>query len=80
MHSVILRSAFLKRFVIKLVFLPMYVKGAHFCVVLSGFWLGVMVGCLGVGALCVCVCVDQEPIVQHDVVDGVQFLFVFIML
>ena len=53
MRSVILRSAFLKRFVIKVVSLPMYVKGAHFCVVLPGFWLGIMVGCLGVGAMCV---------------------------
>jgi len=26
------------------------------------------------------VCVDQEPIVQHDVMDGVQFFFVFIIL
>ena len=34
-------------------------------------------GCLGVGAVCVCVCVDRETIVQHDVVDGVQF-FVFL--
>ena len=51
-RSVILRSAFLKRFVIKVVSLPMYVKGAHFCVVISVFWLGTMVGCLGVGAMC----------------------------
>jgi len=35
----------------------MYVNGAHFCVVVSVFWLGVIVGCLGVGAMCVCVCV-----------------------
>jgi len=77
-RSVILRSAFLKRFVIKVVSLQMYVKGAHFCVVLPGFWLGVMVGCLGVGAMCVCV--DQELILQHDGVDGVQFFFVFVML
>jgi len=26
------------------------------------------------------VCVDREPIVQHDVIDGVQFFFVFIIL
>ena len=30
--------------------------------------------------MCVCVCVDQEPIVQHDVMDGVQFFFVFVIL
>ena len=39
-----------------------------------------MLGCLGVGVVCVCVCVDQEPIVQHDVMDGVQFFFVFVIL
>ena len=27
-----------------------------------------------------CVCVYQEPIVPHDVVDGVQFFFIFFML
>ena len=53
MRSVILMSVFLKRFVIKVVSLLMYVKGAHFRVVVSGFWLGVMVVCLGVGAMCV---------------------------
>ena len=53
LRSVILRSAFLKRFVIKVVSLPMYMKGAHFCVVVSVFWLEVMVGCLGAGAMCV---------------------------
>ena len=52
-RSVILRSVFLKRFVIKLVSLPMYVKGAHFRVVVSVFLVGVMVFCLGVGAMCV---------------------------
>ena len=52
--SVILRSVFLKRFVIKVVSLRMYVKGAHFCVVLSVFRLGVMVCCLREGAMCVC--------------------------
>jgi hypothetical protein len=31
-----------------------------------------------VGGLCVCVC--RESIVLHDVVDGVQFFFVFFML
>ena len=36
----ILSSAFLRRFVIKLVSLPMYVKGIHFCVAVSVFWLG----------------------------------------
>ena len=76
-RSVILSSAFLKSFVIKVVSLPMYVKGAHFCVVITVFWLGVMVVCLGWG---LCVCVDREPIVQHDVVDGVQFFFVFVIL
>ena len=25
-------------------------------------------------------CVDRECIVQHDVMDGVQFFFVFVML
>ena len=53
MRSVILRSVFLKRFVIKVVSVPMYVKGGHFCVVVSVFWLEIMVGCLGVGAMCV---------------------------
>ena len=52
-RRLILISAFLKIFVINMVSLPMYVKGAHFCVVLSGFWLGVMLGCLGVGCVCV---------------------------
>ena len=42
----------------------------------SGFWLGVTVGCLGVG----CVCVYREPIVPYDVVDGAQFFFIFVML
>jgi len=37
-RSLILRSAFLKRFVIKVVSLPMYVKGAHFGVVVSVFF------------------------------------------
>ena len=44
----ILSSVFLKRFVMKVVSLPVHVK-----VVVSVFWLDVMVGCLGVG-LCVC--------------------------
>jgi len=35
-------SAFLKMFVIKVVSLPTYVKGAHLCAVLPGFWLGVI--------------------------------------
>ena len=26
------------------------------------------------------VCVDRESIVQHDVVDGIQFFFVFVIL
>jgi len=39
-RSVILRSAFLKRFVIKVVSLPMYVKGAHFCVAVPVFLVG----------------------------------------
>ena len=76
MRRVILMSVFLKMFVIKVVSLPKYVKGAHLCVVFSGFWLGVTVGCLGVG----CVCVYQEPTVPHDVMDGVQFFFIFVML
>jgi len=54
-RRVILMSAFLKMFVIKLVSLPKYVKGAYLCVVFSGFWLGVAVGCLGVGCVSVCV-------------------------
>jgi len=48
-------SAFLKMFVIKVVSLPKYVKGAHLCVVLPGFWLGVIVACLRVGGMCVCI-------------------------
>jgi len=75
-RNVILRSVFLKRFVIKVVSLPTYVKGANFCAVVSVFWLGVMVGCLGEGAMCV----DRESIVQHDVMDSVQFFFVFVIL
>jgi hypothetical protein len=75
---VILMSAFLNMFVMKLVFLPKYVKGAHLCVMLPGSWLGVAaLGCFGVEGLCVCVC--RESIVLHDVVDGIQF-FVFFML
>ena len=54
-RRVILMSAFLKMFVIKLVSLPKYVKGVHLCVVFSGFWLGVAVGCYGVGCVSVCV-------------------------
>ena len=42
----------MKRFAIKVVSLTMYVKGAHFYVVVCVLWLGVMVGCLGVAALC----------------------------
>ena len=75
MRIAIVRSAFWKRFVIKLVSLPMNVKGAHFCVVVSVFRFAVMVGCLGVGAMCV-----WEHIVQHDVMDIVQFFFVFVIL
>jgi len=71
-------SAFLKMFVIKVVSLPTYVNGAHLCAGLPRFWLGVIVSCLGVRGMCVCV--YREPIVQHDVVDGVQFLFIFVML
>ena len=44
MRRVILMSAFLKMFVIKVVSLPKYVKGAHLCVFFSGFWPGVVVG------------------------------------
>ena len=65
-------------FVMKAVSLPKCVKGAHLCVMLPGSWLGVAaVGCLGVASLCVCVC--RESIVLHDVVDGIQFFFVFSM-
>ena len=78
MRRVILMSAFLKMFVIKLVSLPKYVKGVHLCLVFSGFLLGVAVGCLGVG--CVFVFVYREPIVPHDVMDGVQFFFIFVVL
>ena len=39
----ILMSAFLKMFVTKVVSLPTYVKRAHLCAVLPGFWLGVTV-------------------------------------
>jgi len=69
-------TAFLKMFIIKVVSLPKCVKGAHLCVVFSCLWLGVAVGCLGVG----CACVYRQPIVPHDVVDGVQFFFKFVML
>ena len=58
-RRMILMSAFLKMFVIKVFFLPKYVKGAHLCVVFSVFWLGVAVGCLGVGCVCVCVCIGN---------------------
>jgi hypothetical protein len=46
-------SAFLSMFVMKVVSLPKYVKGAHLCVVmLPGSWLGVAaIGCVGVGGL-----------------------------
>jgi len=57
-RRVILMSPFLNMFVINVVSLPKYVKGAHLCVALSGFWLGVAVGCPGVGCVCVCVCVS----------------------
>ena len=56
MCSVILRSNFLKRFVIKVVSLPMYVKGAHFFVVMSVFLVGGH-DRLSWGGGCVCVCV-----------------------
>ena len=39
-RSVIFGSAFLKKLVIKVVSLPMYVKGAHFCLVVSVFGWG----------------------------------------
>ena len=48
-------SVFLKMFVMKVVSLPTYVKGAHFCEVLPCFWLEGMMGGLGVGGKCVCV-------------------------
>ena len=51
-------------------------EGGPFMCSFSGFWLGVTVGCLGVG----CVCVYREPIVPYDVVDGAQFFFIFVML
>ena len=54
----ILMSALLNMFVMKVVSLLKYVKGAHLCAMLPGFWLGVVaVGCLRVRGLCVCVCV-----------------------
>jgi hypothetical protein len=49
---VIRRSVFLKRFVINVVSLPMCMKGAHLCVVVSLCWSEVLL-CLGVGILCV---------------------------
>jgi len=76
-RSVILRSVFLKRFVIKVVSLPIYVKGSHFCVVVSVF-LGGGHGRLSWGGGYVCV--DRESIVQHDVMDGVQVFYVFVIL
>ena len=78
-HRVILISAFLKMFVIKVVSLPKYVKRAHLCVF---FWF-LAGGCSrlsrGGMCVCVCVCVYRKPIVPHDVVDGVQF-FKFVVL
>jgi len=55
----------------------MCVKGAHFCVVVSVFLVrGHGRLSWGGGYLCV----DREPIVQLDVMDGVQFFFVFVIL
>ena len=81
-RMVILMSAFLNMFVTKIVSLSKYVKWPHLFVILSGSWVRVAaVGSLGVGVcVCVCVCVCRESIVLHDVVDGVQFFFVFFML
>ena len=51
-RMVILMSAFLSMFVMKVVSLPKYVKGAHLCAMLPGSWLGVAaIGCVGVGGL-----------------------------
>ena len=70
MRSVILRPVFLKRFVIKVVFLPMYVKGTHFCVVVSVFLVWSHGRLSWGGGI---VCVDRESIVQHDIMDSVKF-------
>ena len=48
-------SVSLKTFVMKVVSLPTYVKGAHFCVVFSCLWLEGVMGGLGVGGKCVCI-------------------------
>ena len=50
--STIFRFAFLNRFVISVVSLPMYVKETHLCVALSVCLSDVVVGCLWVDVLC----------------------------
>ena len=55
MRRMIPMSAFLKMFIIKVVSLPKYVKGAHLC---GLFWfLAGGCGRLSRGGMCVCVCI-----------------------
>ena len=51
--SAILRPAFLNKFVINMVSLPMYINDAHFYLVVPACPFGELVGCLGLGGLCV---------------------------
>ena len=49
---------------------------------MCGFFWFLAGGCgrLSRGGICVCVCVYREPSVPHNVVDGVQFFFKFVVL
>jgi len=51
--SAIVSFAFMNRFIINVVSLPVYVKDTHLCVALSVCLSDVVVGCLWVGLSCV---------------------------
>ena len=50
--------------------------GPYMC----GFFWFLAGGCGRLSRGGMCVCVYREPIVLHDVVDGVQFFFIFVLL
>ena len=76
MRRVILMCAFLKMFVIYVVSAEVREGGPYMC----GFFWFLAGGCGRLSRGGMCVCVYREPIVLHDVVDGVQFFFIFVLL
>ena len=81
----IFKSAFLNRFVIKVVSLPMYVKVAHFCVVGRVCVFCCLFSVCVRGSVCVVwwgvfVVVGREGIVSQDVLYGSDFCVVVFFL